>query len=144
MYRRAEGFVALVDAVKSLAVARHDFYASIADRHNLPLPKIDCLYHVVTKGPLPTRVLGCLVGLTPSAMTALTDRLVARGLATRRQDPDDRRVTLICATEQGEQIVDESMNILAARFTAFDLELSVIADDLNRLVMAYTGPAEVS
>jgi DNA-binding MarR family transcriptional regulator len=46
------------------------------------------------------------VGLSPSGLTRLVDRLVARGLVTRASDAWDRRVTHLVLTERGRDVRD--------------------------------------
>lgn len=43
------------------------------------------------------------MGVAPSTITKAVDRLVAKGLAARQQDPDDGRVYRVALTEAGER-----------------------------------------
>jgi DNA-binding MarR family transcriptional regulator len=51
--------------------------------------------------------------IDPSSMVAVIDELQARGLAERRQDPDDRRARTIFLTEQGEQTLQRIRGLAA-------------------------------
>lgn len=51
------------------------------------------------------RELAAQLGVGPSAITPLVDRLVEHGFVTRREDPDDRRVTHLVATDAGLAIL---------------------------------------
>lgn len=53
---------------------------------------------------LPMRQLAAMLRVTAATATVLADRLVARQLATRRQDPRDRRVVLLAPTELGRDL----------------------------------------
>src|SRR6266446_3432334 len=44
------------------------------------------------KGPLPVNVIGPKVNLTPGSISVAVDRLLAKGLVTREENPDDRRI----------------------------------------------------
>ncbi len=57
------------------------------------------------KGPQPVNVIGRKVLLTPGSITTAVDRLEARGLVERRDDPTDRRVRLVHLTEQGRRLI---------------------------------------
>src|SRR2546423_6140249 len=44
------------------------------------------------KGPLPVNTIGPKVWLTPGSISVAVDRLVEKGLVSRKDHPDDRRV----------------------------------------------------
>ncbi len=50
-----------------------------------------------------------LLGVTLPTITAVTDKLVERGLARRDEDPADRRQTVCRLTSGGEQLIDRLM-----------------------------------
>jgi DNA-binding MarR family transcriptional regulator len=52
------------------------------------------------------RDLAALLGVGPSAVTPLADRLVEHGLARREEDPVDRRITRLIATDAGLAVLD--------------------------------------
>jgi DNA-binding MarR family transcriptional regulator len=52
------------------------------------------------------RRLGAELGLSPGTISLRIDRLVARGLAERRADPEDGRGALIAITEQGRELFE--------------------------------------
>src|SRR6201998_1402242 len=43
------------------------------------------------KGPLPVNTIGPIVDLTPGSISVAVDRLVAKGLVSRVESPEDRR-----------------------------------------------------
>jgi len=57
------------------------------------------------KGPQPVNVIGRKVLLTPGSITTAVDRLAARGLVERRDDPSDRRVRRVHLTEHGRRLI---------------------------------------
>ena len=50
-------------------------------------------------------VLAERIGMTKGAITKLGDRLVARGLVERRDNPGDRRGQMLALTPQGRELV---------------------------------------
>ncbi len=50
-----------------------------------------------------------LLGVTLPTITAVTDKLVERGLARRDEDPADRRQTVCRLTAEGEHLIDRLM-----------------------------------
>ena len=63
---------------------------------------LEALLH---KGPLPVNVLGRKLLLTSGSMTTSIDRLVARGLVERKDDPTDRRVRVVALTVAGRRLI---------------------------------------
>src|SRR5438128_12662708 len=53
------------------------------------------------KGPLPVNTIGPKVWLTPVSISVAVDRLVKRGLVSRKDHPDDRRVRQVQLTSKG-------------------------------------------
>ncbi|KNX37603.1 MarR family winged helix-turn-helix transcriptional regulator [Luteipulveratus halotolerans] len=76
------------------------------------------LHHLLgSKDQAPTTpaVLADRAGVTRAGMTSRIDRLVARGLVTRREDPDDRRSVLIEATPAGWEAWDRVVHDWSAQ-----------------------------
>src|SRR5712672_3306770 len=60
---------------------------------------------LLNKGPLPVNVIGPKVNLTPGSISVAVDRLLAKGLVSRAESPDDRRVRLVALTPLGKRII---------------------------------------
>ena len=58
------------------------------------------------EGALPVNVIGPKVDLTPGSISVAVDRLHSRGLVSRTEDPDDRRVRRVDLTAQGRQVIE--------------------------------------
>jgi MarR family 2-MHQ and catechol resistance regulon transcriptional repressor len=63
------------------------------------------LESLLHKGSLPVNALGKKVLLTTGSITTAVDRLAKRGLVSRRDDPDDRRVRLVELTPAGRRLI---------------------------------------
>jgi len=50
---------------------------------------------LLNKGPLPVNTIGPKVYLTPGGISTAVERLVERGLVSRGESPDDRRVRVV-------------------------------------------------
>jgi MarR family 2-MHQ and catechol resistance regulon transcriptional repressor len=57
------------------------------------------------KGPLPVNVIGPKVNLTPGSISVAVDRLVAKGLVSRIECPNDRRVRIVALTPRGKGVI---------------------------------------
>jgi MarR family transcriptional regulator, 2-MHQ and catechol-resistance regulon repressor len=57
------------------------------------------------KGPLPVNTIGPIVDLTPGSISIAVDRLVAKGLVSRVESTDDRRVRIVALTPRGNDLI---------------------------------------
>jgi MarR family 2-MHQ and catechol resistance regulon transcriptional repressor len=57
------------------------------------------------KGPLPVNTIGPIVDLTPGSISVAVDRLVAKGLVSRVESPQDRRVRIVALTPRGKDLI---------------------------------------
>jgi DNA-binding MarR family transcriptional regulator len=80
------------------------------------------------------------IGCDPSYITALVDDLAAGGLATREQDPLDRRVKIIVLTAKGRKLADEINRVLSVPPASFEsltsAELRQLRELLDKVVAA--------
>ena len=63
---------------------------------------LEALLH---KGPLPVNVIGPKVFLTPGSISTAVDRLFSKGLVSRGENPEDRRIRLVALTESGKALI---------------------------------------
>jgi MarR family 2-MHQ and catechol resistance regulon transcriptional repressor len=63
---------------------------------------LEALLH---KGPLPVNTIGPKVHLTPGSISVAVDRLLERGLVSRAESPDDRRVRVVALTKRGKDLI---------------------------------------
>jgi MarR family 2-MHQ and catechol resistance regulon transcriptional repressor len=57
------------------------------------------------KGPLPVNTIGPIVNLTPGSISIAVDRLVAKGLVSRVESAEDRRVRIVTLTSRGRDLI---------------------------------------
>ncbi len=58
------------------------------------------------KGAMPVNAIGPKVNLTPGSISVAVDRLHARGLVSRVESAEDRRVRLVDLTEAGRALIE--------------------------------------
>src|SRR5437660_10130103 len=63
---------------------------------------LEALLH---KGPLPVNTIGPIVDLTPGSISTAVDRLVEKGLVSRVESADDRRVRIVALTPRGKDLI---------------------------------------
>src|SRR5260370_9701791 len=57
------------------------------------------------KGALPVNVIGPKVNLTPGSISVAVDRLLAKGLVSRAECLQDRRVRIVALTPRGKSVI---------------------------------------
>jgi MarR family 2-MHQ and catechol resistance regulon transcriptional repressor len=57
------------------------------------------------KGPLPVNTIGPIVDLTPGSISIAVDRLFAKGLVSRAESPEDRRIRIVALTARGTELI---------------------------------------
>src|ERR1700691_1368650 len=57
------------------------------------------------KGPLPVNTIGPIVELTPGSISIAVARLVAKGLVSRVESTEDRRVRIVTLTPRGRDLI---------------------------------------
>src|SRR5438552_16535187 len=66
------------------------------------------------KGSLPVNTIGPKVWLTPGSISVAVDRLVKRGLVSRKDHPDDRRGRRVEPTPKGRALITRGFREHAA------------------------------
>jgi DNA-binding MarR family transcriptional regulator len=120
-------------------IRQHSFNAWM--ELNLTNPQLKTLFFISNqRGTNPGKLAGAL-GVTPSNVTGIVDRLVEQGLISRRENPEDRRTLVLRVTEKGEAILSDlrerrtsSMREILAHLNVE--ELSYLANGLSALVKA--------
>ena len=75
------------------------------------------------------------LAISESAATALSDRLVSRGMVARHADPRDRRVVRLALTDDARSMVERYREIKRRRAT--DVLSTLSKDDLAALARIY-------
>src|SRR5438552_13791456 len=85
------------------AIAKYDFgeiqQAGLGDSD---FRVLEVLLH---KGPLPVNTIGPMVSLTPGSISVAVDRLHGRGLVSRVESTEDRRIRIVALTPNGKELI---------------------------------------
>lgn len=112
-------------------IMRHSMhnFMRFAKENNFSMAQINALFRISHKGACGVSDLGDELGITSAAASQLLEKLVQQGLVQRTEDPLDRRNKRIALTEQGNRILQESiqarqgwLNQLADLFTPAEQE----------------------
>src|SRR6201987_6450014 len=86
------------------------------------------------KGPLPVNTIGPIVDLTPGSISIAVDRLFAKGLVTRVESTEDRRVRIVALTARGKDLIVSAFRRHSGQMKRVFSELS--AEELHCLEVA--------
>jgi MarR family 2-MHQ and catechol resistance regulon transcriptional repressor len=75
------------------------------EKSGLGISDFAVLEVLLHKGPLPVNVIGPKVNLTPGSISVAVDRLVAKGLVSRTECLEDRRIRTVALTPRGKGVI---------------------------------------
>ena len=81
------------------------YAAAGIEETGLGLSDFGVLEALLHKGPLPVNTIGPIVDLTPGSISIAVDRLVAKGLVSRVESAEDRRVRIVALTPRGKELI---------------------------------------
>jgi MarR family 2-MHQ and catechol resistance regulon transcriptional repressor len=86
------------------------------------------------KGPLPVNTIGPKVDLTPGSISVAVDRLHRKGLVSRTETSEDRRVRIVALTAKGKELIGPVFRSHAAAMEKVFSELT--AEELRNFESA--------
>jgi MarR family transcriptional regulator, 2-MHQ and catechol-resistance regulon repressor len=86
------------------------------------------------KGPLPVNMIGPIVDLTPGSISTAVDRLFAKGLVSRVESTQDRRVRIVALSARGKDLIASAFRRHSGQMRRVFSELS--PDELRGLEAA--------
>ena len=103
------------------------------------MSQLGALFHIHRRGGRGVTDLGDHLGVTSAAASQMLERLVRQGLILRSEDPRDRRVKRITLTDEGLQVLQESIRarqgwLVDLAQTLTDSEKEAIIAALNTLI----------
>ena len=81
------------------------YAAAGIEETGLGLSDFAVLEVLLHKGPLPVNTIGPIVDLTPGSISVAVDRLFAKGLVSRVESAEDRRVRIVALTPRGKDLI---------------------------------------
>jgi len=81
------------------------YAAADIEETGLGLTDFGVLEVLLHKGPLPVNTIGPIVDLTPGSISIAVDRLFAKGLVSRVESAEDRRVRMVALTPRGKDLI---------------------------------------
>ena len=90
----------------------------------LGLSDFGVLEALLHKGPLPVNTIGPIVDLTPGSISIGVDRPFVKGLVSRVESTEDRRVRIIALTPRGKDLIVPAFRKHSAQMKKVFAELS--------------------
>jgi MarR family 2-MHQ and catechol resistance regulon transcriptional repressor len=119
--------------MKAMRALKRYAAADIEDT-GLGLSDFGVLELLLHKGPLPVNTIGPIVDLTPGSISIAVDRLVAKGLVSRAERAEDRRVRIVALTPRGKDLIVAAFRKHSGQMKKVFSELS--AEELRGLEMS--------
>jgi MarR family 2-MHQ and catechol resistance regulon transcriptional repressor len=110
------------------------YAAAGIEETGLGLTDFGVLEALLHKGPLPVNTIGPIVDLTPGSISIAVDRLFAKGLVSRVESGEDRRVRIVALTPRGKDLIAPAFRKHAGQMRKVFSELS--PEDLRSLEVA--------
>jgi DNA-binding MarR family transcriptional regulator len=102
---------------------------------DLTMPQLKTLVCVAQSGDATSGQIARGLGVSLSTVTGIVDRLSEQGLVTRREDPEDRRITRVQATPTARELVERLLRYRDERLTSLLASLS--PDELATVERAF-------
>ena len=100
------------------------YAAAGIEETGLGLSDFGVLEALLHKGPLPVNTIGPIVDLTPGSISIAVERLVAKGLVSRVESTEDRRVRIVTLTPRGKDLI-------AAAFRKHSGQMKIVFSELS-------------
>lgn len=100
------------------------YAAAGIEETGLGLSDFGVLEALLHKGPLPVNTIGPVVDLTAGSISIAVDRLFAKGLVSRVESAQDRRVRIVALTPRGKALI-------ARAFRKHSLQMKRVFSELS-------------
>lgn len=146
----------LIEAVVELQRDFAHVAASSADHPvlqlNLTMQQLKVLSVLGVRDSRSAQELTASLNVSAATMTGIVDRLVAQGMVSRREDPQDRRVRRIELTDRGRAVLNDLLeagrthtrHLLSGLDTDELAALAKILTKLTRFARASSPPSEAT
>jgi DNA-binding MarR family transcriptional regulator len=107
----------------------------------VPMAQLKSLFIIANKSGTNSRTLARYLDVTQGNVTGIVNRLAEQGLVTRAPSPEDRRIIILEATQQGRQLLTDlieahSQHMVSILETLSHKELAALREGLDAFVRA--------
>jgi len=131
----------IIELQRKIDRARRQYELDVWMSLPLTIAQLKSLFFINNQGSTNSGKLAAALGVTPTNVTGIIDRLVKQGLVSRTEDVQDRRMLLLQVTGRGEELVaklrERRMGYFSEVLACFSVdELATLAQGLNLLAKA--------
>jgi DNA-binding MarR family transcriptional regulator len=132
-----------LDAYRNLTLAAEEFRHASATHFGVGVTETVAMSYLAATGPMSARDLAKAMGLAPSSITSVLDRLESAGIATRSAVEGDRRAVLVTITPKGEAKLEWTRDRLRVALRSMALDsLPELTQNLKLLAKALRTQTE--
>jgi DNA-binding MarR family transcriptional regulator len=95
----------IIELQRKLGRAQRQYELDVWMGLPLTMAQLKSLFFINNQGSTNSGKLAAALGVTPTNVTGIIDRLVKQGLVSRSEDVQDRRILVLQATDRGEALV---------------------------------------
>ncbi len=131
----------IIELQRKIDRARRQYELDVWMGLPLTMAQLKSLFFINNQGSTNSGKLAAALGVTPTNVTGIIDRLVKQDLVSRTEDMQDRRMLLLQATGRGEELVvklrERRRGYLSEALARFSVdELATLAQGFNLLAEA--------
>src|SRR5579863_8207130 len=116
----AHAWLVMMKAMRALT----RYAAAGIEETGLGLSDFGVLEALLHKGPLPVNTIGPIVDLTAGSISIAVDRLFEKGLVSRVESDEDRRVRIVALTSRGKDLISAAFRKHSGQMKRVFSELS--------------------
>jgi DNA-binding MarR family transcriptional regulator len=102
---KTELITRIIELQRKVDQGRRQYEPDVWIGLNVTVPQLKSLFFISHEGTTNLSKLASRLGTTPTNVTGIVDRLLKKGLLTRTESGQDRRILLLKLTEDGEKLV---------------------------------------
>ncbi len=103
--QKAEIINQIIELQRKVDRARRQYELDVWMSLPLTIAQLKSLFFISNQGSTNLATLAAALGVTSTNTTGIIDRLVKQGLVSRTENPENRRMLLLRATDKGEELV---------------------------------------
>jgi MarR family transcriptional regulator, organic hydroperoxide resistance regulator len=107
---------------------------------SLTIAQIKSMFFIANESSVNFRTLAKALKVTPSNVTGIIDRLVEQQLVSRKENPEDRRMSMLQLTAKGTKLISGLREMRDTQMLKVLKNLS--EDELNTIMKGYTSMAK--
>ncbi len=134
---KAELITEIIELQRKVDRARRQYELDVWMGLPLTIAQLKSLFFISNQGSTNLGKLAAALGVTPTNTTGIVERLVKQGLVSRTENPEDRRMLLLRATDKGEELVTSLRERRRGHMSEVSAHMSV--DELTTLAQGFAS-----